>query len=74
MRLLGEMMAAEGTDGGKDGGGSGKGKGKGKEVVSVGSGYALEWCLAALNIEGGDLDKGRAWLKGFAPTRAEASR
>ena len=36
-------------------------------------GYGLEWCVAALEAEGGDLEKGRAWLKGWAPTRAEAS-
>ncbi|CAF9930012.1 MAG: hypothetical protein HETSPECPRED_007515 [Heterodermia speciosa] len=74
-RALGEMMAAEGGGGGgggeREGGGSWKGKGK---EVSGGSGYELEWCIAALNIEGGDIDKARAWLKGFAPTRAEASR
>jgi hypothetical protein len=36
-------------------------------------GFALEWCVAALEAEGGDLEKARAWLKGWAPTRAEAS-
>ena len=35
-------------------------------------GYELEWCVAALGVEDGDLDKARAWLKGFAPTKAEA--
>ncbi|KAH7400752.1 ubiquitin fusion degradation protein-like protein [Phaeosphaeria sp. MPI-PUGE-AT-0046c] len=35
-------------------------------------GYGLEWCVAALEAEGGDLDKGRNWLKGFAPQRSEA--
>ena len=68
-RVIAAMMAAEADSAGK-----GKGKGKASETVDVGSGYELEWCIAALNIEGGDLDKARAWLKGFAPTRAEASR
>lgn len=36
-------------------------------------GYGLEWCVAALEAEGGDLDKGRAWLKGWAPQRSEFS-
>lgn len=36
-------------------------------------GYALEWCIAALEAEGGDLEKGRAWLKGWAPRRSEVS-
>jgi hypothetical protein len=35
-------------------------------------GYGLEWCVAALEAEGGDLDRGRNWLKGFAPQRSEA--
>lgn len=34
-------------------------------------GYALEWCVAALEAEGGDLDRARAWLKGWAPQRSE---
>ncbi|KAF2024775.1 ubiquitin fusion degradation protein-like protein [Setomelanomma holmii] len=36
-------------------------------------GYGLEWCVAALEAEGGDLERGRAWLKGWAPQRSEAS-
>lgn len=36
-------------------------------------GYSLEWCVAALEAEGGDLDKARSWLKSWAPQRAEAS-
>lgn len=36
-------------------------------------GYALEWCVAALEAENGDLEKARAWLKGWAPQRSEAS-
>lgn len=34
-------------------------------------GYGMEWCVAALEAEGGDLDKARGWLKGWAPQRAE---
>jgi hypothetical protein len=34
-------------------------------------GYELEWCLAALEAENGDLDKARGWLKGWAPQRSE---
>ena len=62
-RTVAEMMAAEGN--------GGNGKGKAKENVGDAAGYDLEWCVAALEVEGGDLDKARAWLKGFAPTRAE---
>ncbi|KAL1609878.1 hypothetical protein SLS60_001543 [Paraconiothyrium brasiliense] len=36
-------------------------------------GYSMEWCVAALEAEGGDLDKARGWLKGWAPQRTEAS-
>jgi hypothetical protein len=32
-----------------------------------GENYSIEWCTAALEAEGGDLDKARAWLKGWAP-------
>ena len=35
-------------------------------------GYGLEWCVAALEAENGDLDKARSWLKGWAPQRTEA--
>ena len=62
-RVLAEMIAAEGN------GSTGKGKGKESEVS--GSGYGLEWCIAALEASGSDLDKGRSWLKDFAPTKAE---
>jgi len=37
-------------------------------------GYGLEWCVAALEAEGGDLDKARSWLKGWAPQRTEAGQ
>jgi len=64
-RTLAEMMAAEG--------GVGNGKGKGKEKASIRAGYDLEWCVAALEVVGGDLDRGRQWLKDYAPTSAEAA-
>jgi hypothetical protein len=32
-------------------------------------GYALEWCIAALEAEGGDLGKAREWLGNFALQR-----
>lgn len=35
-------------------------------------GYGQEWCIAALEAEGGDLDRARSWLKGWAPQRIEA--
>jgi len=44
----------------EDGGPAGKG------------GYALEWCVGAVEAEGGDLDGARLWLKNWAPTRAES--
>lgn len=34
-------------------------------------GYALEWCVGALEAEGGDLERARAWLRGWAPQRGE---
>ena len=47
----------------------------GAEVGIEGKGgYAVEWCVAALEAEGGDLEKGRAWLKGWAPQRSEETR
>lgn len=35
-------------------------------------GFGLEWCVAALEAENGDLEKARGWLKGWAPQRSEA--
>ncbi len=35
------------------------------------AGYALEWCVAALEAEGGDLDKARDWLKNWALQRRD---
>ncbi|KAL9635906.1 MAG: hypothetical protein Q9164_003173 [Protoblastenia rupestris] len=66
-RVLADMVAAEKGNGGS----TTKGKGKGKEGMD--HGYELEWCIAALEVEGGDLDKARGWLKGFAPTRGETA-
>ncbi len=66
-RVLAEMVAAEGNAGGK-------GKEKERSGSVGGSGYELEWCVAALEAAGGDLDKARGWLRDFAPTRAEAAR
>lgn len=46
----------------EDGGPTGKG------------GYNFEWCLGALEAEGGDLDAARMWLKNWALARAEERR
>lgn len=62
-RTLAEMLA---TDGGEDI------KGKGPERTNAA--YALEWCVGALEAESGDLDGARAWLRDWAPTRAESAR
>ena len=64
-RILAEMLAAEG---------GGASKGKVKERESVTDAYDLEWCIAALEVSAGGLDKARSWLKDYAPTRAEAKR
>lgn len=66
-RILAEMVAAEGRDTLDNGKGGSQGN------PDSGSGYELGWCIAALEVESGDLDRSRAWLKGFAPTRAETS-
>lgn len=68
-RTLAGMMAAEVGEGV-----TATGKGKGRETAGTGSGYDFEWCIAALEVAGGDLDKGRLWLKDYAPTGAEATR
>ncbi|KAL2047578.1 hypothetical protein N7G274_000619 [Stereocaulon virgatum] len=67
-RTLAEMMAAEGSESGSVVG-NGKGKGEGKE--GRGSGYDFEWCVAALEVEGGDLDRARGWLRDYARMRGE---
>ena len=70
-RTLAELISAEGgNDGVTD---DVKGKGRAQEIRGSDNGYAIEWCIAALEAEGGDLDKARAWLKGFAPTQAETA-
>ncbi len=67
-RLLADMVAAEGDQG------ASSAKGKEKEGSREQSGYDFEWCVAALEVGGGDLDKGRGWLRDFAPTKAEGRR
>ncbi|KAK5125603.1 hypothetical protein LTR85_011877 [Meristemomyces frigidus] len=37
-------------------------------------GYSLEWCIGALEAEGGDLDGARQWLKNWAPVRGNGSK
>lgn len=37
-------------------------------------GYAVEWCIGALEAEQGDLDGARGWLKNWAPSRKEEGR
>ena len=64
-RSLAEMLAAESNV---------DVMGKGKEGDIGGSGYDTEWCVAALEAVGGDLDRGRTWLKDYAPTKAEGKR
>lgn len=43
-----------------------------EEDVSGKGGYGVEWCVAAMEAEGGDIQKGREWLKGWAPQRSDA--
>lgn len=59
-RGLAEMVAAEGM-------GDANADGKG-------GGYAVEWCVAALEAEAGDLDRARGWLRNWAPMRGEGGR
>ena len=66
-RALADLVAAEGD-------GVRKGKGKERDDLIGGCGYELEWCVAALEAAGGDLDKARSWLRDFAPTRVEAAK
>lgn len=37
-------------------------------------GYAMEWCVGALEATSGDLDSARQWLKNWAPSREESKR
>ncbi|KAH0542845.1 hypothetical protein FGG08_002799 [Glutinoglossum americanum] len=62
-RGLAEMMAATSTQG--------QSNGKGKERVAERDGYDFEWCVAALEAEGGNLDRAASWLGNWAPSRAE---
>lgn len=71
-RSLAEMLAAEA--GGEGATGGTMAKGKRREEVGEKAGYELEWCVAALETESGDVDRGRAWLRDWAPTRAETRR
>ena len=64
-RTMAEMVAAEGTA---------STKGKGKETDAPQGGYQLEWCVAALEVEQGNLDRARTWLQGFAPRRDEVRK
>ena len=84
-RTLAEMIASEKNGVQDTGSGMGKDKGKSRQGPEsaagasngfgsgIGSGYAIEWCVAALEVEGGDLDRARTWLRGFAPTTAETA-
>ncbi|KAL8739467.1 MAG: hypothetical protein Q9190_007733 [Brigantiaea leucoxantha] len=68
-RNLAEMVAAEMDSQERE---QGKGQGKAEQVAN--GGYDLEWAVAALEVEAGDLLKSRGWLKDWAPTRAESAR
>ncbi len=68
-RTLAEMLAAEDVPGLK-----GKAREREGAEGGVNDSYALEWCIAALEAELGDLDKGKAWLRDWAPTKAESAR
>ncbi|KAI9833195.1 MAG: hypothetical protein M1819_003818 [Sarea resinae] len=66
-RGLAEMLAAEKSDAHPEM------HLKGGAAAGASGGYALEWCVAALEAEGGDLDRAQTWLKNWAPTRQEAA-
>lgn len=82
-RVVGEMVAAERgvgdgvvvgrVDGELDGRVEGSVGKNGDEGVR-GGGYDVEWCVNALEVEGGDLLKARGWLKDWALTREESGR
>lgn len=71
-RVLGDMVAAERGVGDGVVVGSAGGSEVGEWVR--GGGYDVEWCVNALEVEGGDLLKARGWLKDWAPTREESER
>jgi Ubiquitin fusion degradation protein UFD1/Amino-terminal Zinc-binding domain of ubiquitin ligase E3A len=41
------------------------------EMITAEGVYDIRWCLAALEASGGDLDKARDWLGGWAPKKGE---
>ncbi|KAI1858136.1 hypothetical protein JX265_010804 [Neoarthrinium moseri] len=41
------------------------------EMIEAEKGWDLEWCIAACEVEGPNLDKAREWLGNWAPTRTE---
>lgn len=73
-RGLAEMVAAERGVGDGFVGGEIRDKGKGQKKdddEGEGGGYDIEWCVNALEVEGGNLLKARGWLKDWAVTRKE---
>ncbi|KAK4145645.1 ubiquitin fusion degradation protein UFD1-domain-containing protein [Dichotomopilus funicola] len=44
------------------------------EMLAAEGVWELEWCVAALEAEGGDLGKARGWLGDWAPTRVNGRR
>jgi hypothetical protein len=40
------------------------------ETGLKGEKYTFNWCVAALEAEGGKIDLAREWLKNWAPTRS----
>lgn len=70
-RGMAEMLAVEGGVDEVNGAGNRNEKGKARAEGGEGVGYALEWCVAALEAEGGDLDGARGWLRNWANSRAE---
>ena len=61
-KAVADMLAAE-----SGGAGTGVGAGAG----AGGKGYGVEWCVAAVEAGGGDLDKAREWLRNWAPKTGE---
>jgi hypothetical protein len=44
------------------------------DILTNEGAYDLQWCIAALEAEGGDLSKAETWLGNWAPRRAETHR
>jgi hypothetical protein len=44
------------------------------DILTNEGAYDLQWCIAALEAEGGDLSKAETWLGNWAPRRAEIHR